>query len=197
MNTCREAISAASAESPDNKHANSRPFRGGCSRCRQTHLHVIPSQRARWCGNPHNALPPCLSRACFATARQRRGCGKCAPPSSATGSGGSHFSAAKPERCIIKGLSQPGGETDCHVASLLAMTRDGVCLHIDSGCFRSRSFCLPGSADAGSHPASYLMLTFTVVERLGLPVTFPSKKRLILTDFELPGFRSAGSRLLL
>ena len=38
---------------------------------------------------PH--LPPCRrcrSRACFATARQRRGCGESCPPSSATGSGG-------------------------------------------------------------------------------------------------------------
>ena len=40
------------------------------------------------------AVPPCRicpSRACFATARQRRGCGAENPPSSATGSGG--FSA--------------------------------------------------------------------------------------------------------
>ena len=42
-------------------------------------------------GARSSTLPHCLSRACFATARQRRGCGAENPPSSATGSGG--FSA--------------------------------------------------------------------------------------------------------
>ena len=37
--------------------------------------------------NGVTALPQCLSRACFATARQRRGCGAKKLPSSATGSG--------------------------------------------------------------------------------------------------------------
>ena len=43
------------------------------------------------CPKRETVLPPCrkyLSRSCFATARQRRGCGAERPPSSAAGSGG-------------------------------------------------------------------------------------------------------------
>ena len=43
------------------------------------------------CPKRETVLPPCrkcLSRSCFATARQRRGCGDSVPPSSAPGSGG-------------------------------------------------------------------------------------------------------------
>ena len=38
-----------------------------------------------------STLPQCHSRACFATARQWRGCGNCWLPSSATGSGSQQF----------------------------------------------------------------------------------------------------------
>ena len=49
------------------------------------------------CPKRETVLPPCrkcLSRSCFATARQRRGCGAERPPSSAPGSGG----ALRPKR---------------------------------------------------------------------------------------------------
>ena len=49
------------------------------------------------CPKRETVLPPCrkcLSRSCFATARQRRGCGAERPPSSAAGSGG----ALRPKR---------------------------------------------------------------------------------------------------
>ena len=55
------------------------------------------------------ACPPCRdcrSRACFATARQRRGCGNCRLPSSATGSGSQQFLAFF-DRCGNCGLASP------------------------------------------------------------------------------------------
>ena len=44
------------------------------------------------------ALPHCHSRACFATALQRRGYGNCALPLSATGSGKAQFSNTSTRR---------------------------------------------------------------------------------------------------
>ena len=59
------------------------------------------------------ACPPCRnchSRACFATARQWRGCGNCGPPASATGSGRPQFLAFF-DRCGNSGFpsSATGG----------------------------------------------------------------------------------------
>ena len=55
---------------------------------------------------PLLALPHCHSRACFATARQWRGCGNCALPVSATGSGKAQFSSTIARRS--KNLAKQG-----------------------------------------------------------------------------------------
>ncbi len=64
-----------------------------------------PLRKLRLCLICHRqrkaALPPCRNcrlRACFTTARQRRGCGKSVPPSSAAGSGGALFPLGKGAR---------------------------------------------------------------------------------------------------
>ena len=65
-----------------------------CAHCRGN-----PFSLAGTCPKRETVLPPCcecLSRSCFATARERRSCGAERPPSSATGSGGALRSRGYP-----------------------------------------------------------------------------------------------------
>ena len=53
----------------------------------------------------------------------------------------------QPGKAHSTDLTRPGGKTDCHVASLLAMTRDGLCLQSDRPAFRRGDVFLPEGLD--------------------------------------------------
>jgi len=75
--------------------------------------------------NGSSALPQCLRRACFATARQRRGCGSGVAPSSATGSGLRLIQEKRPEE-VSSGLHVQVGESKGNTRVAARAVRRGL-----------------------------------------------------------------------
>ena len=102
---------------------------------------ATPQSRRQAAAPAFLALPQCLSRACFATARQRRDCGDSVPPFSATGSGGTQspfrgaFSFARAFcfctrfRRAIRESPLRCGRSFCHCTNVF----DAVTLRVDLG----------------------------------------------------------------
>ena len=82
--------------------------------------------------------PPCRkchSRACFTTARQWRGCGNCAPPASATGSGGAQFPRKTTRGCLLwtpRRIGKPTGGTGVAAKAVSRVCRPRLPLPLHS-----------------------------------------------------------------